>query len=375
MARYRQTPRPRGRSKTNLRNSRNRDRSRRLQRSSSMPFSLSQSCILLYGPAGCGKTHFLLSTAHEFRLRREFINCKKLKESFVEGVKTQLFFKKLFARARESAPSMIILDDIDEITSKTTLKHPKIRKAVYQLLRELELVKGGDRILVSATTNRPYFIEPLLFKEKRFDKLVFVPMPNQEVRQGLFEQFLKAVPTDIDINTRILGRISRGYNGSDIRKIVNYADHLAEDDRTKISMEHLETALKDIRPSLTPSILDPIKKFFLGYKSGTLCGEPEPEPITSTSSKGSGSIAWDEEDEEDDDEDVEQEIAWSDAVEEDEVEDDAEDDVEVEEVEIGWDDAVEEDEDDDDDDDEDDNNDDDEGSQYRRKWMNDDLSL
>ncbi len=363
MARYRQTPRPRGRSKTNLRN---RDRSRRLQRSSSMPFSLSQSCILLYGPAGCGKTHFLLSTAHEFRLRREFIDCKKLKESFVKGVKTQLFFKKLFARARESAPSMIILDDIDEITSKTTLKHPKIRKAVYQLLRELELVKGGDRILVTATTNRPYFIEPLLFKEKRFDKLVFVPMPNQEVRQGLFEQFLKEAPTDIDINTRILGRISRGYNGSDIRKIVNYADHLAEDDSTKISMEHLETALKDIRPSLTPNILDPIKKFFLGYKSGTLWGEPE--DITSTSSEGSGSIAWDEEDEEDDDEDGELEIAWSDAVDEDEDEFEAETeaDDEVEEVEIGWADAVEED---------DDNNDDDEGSQYRRKWMNDDLSL
>jgi SpoVK/Ycf46/Vps4 family AAA+-type ATPase len=82
--------------------------------------STAHGCILLYGPSGCGKTYFLKSTANEFKLANEFISCHRLKEQFKEGIKTQLYFKKLFGRARESAPSMIILDDIDEITGQFT---------------------------------------------------------------------------------------------------------------------------------------------------------------------------------------------------------------------------------------------------------------
>ena len=227
-------------------------------------------CVLLYGPPGCGKTHFLKSTANEFKLANEMISCVKLREQFKEGVKTQLYFKKLFSRARESAPSMIMLDNIDEITSKQSLKDLKIRKAVYQLLRELDNIKPGDRILITATSDHPYLIEPLLFKARRFDKLIFVPMPNLESRIALFELYLKDLPTDDDLNTKSLGRISSGYNGLDIEHVVSHAAKLAASEDSKINMDHLEQALKDINPSLTPDIMEPIKKFFLQYKSGTL---------------------------------------------------------------------------------------------------------
>ena len=168
----------------------------RVFRGASTPFG----CILLYGPVGCGKTYFLRSTANEFRLANEFISCHKLKEQFKEGVKTQLYFKKLFSRARQRAPSMIILDDIDEITSRYSLKDIKIRKAVYQLLRELDNIKPGDRLLITATSDHPYLIEPLLFKSRRFDKLIFVPMPNLDARSELFELYLQDLPIENDIN-------------------------------------------------------------------------------------------------------------------------------------------------------------------------------
>ncbi len=109
----------------------------------------------------------------------EMIPCEILREDVKEGVKTELYFKKLFARARESAPSMIILDNIEEITSKKSLRDMKIRKAVYKLLRELDRIKPGDRLLITATTDRPYLIEPLLFKARRFDKLIFVKKCRQ----------------------------------------------------------------------------------------------------------------------------------------------------------------------------------------------------
>ncbi len=227
-------------------------------------------CVLLYGPPGCGKTQFLKSTGFEFRLAMELISCEHLKEDFIEGVKTQLYFKKLFARARESAPAMIILDNIDEITSKRSLKDLKVRKCVYQLLRELDHIKPGDRILITATSDHPYLIEPLLFKAHRFDKLIFVPMPNSESREALFDLFLKDYSTDDDINIRSLGRISRGFNGLDIKNVVEYADELALEDDSNINMYHLESAVKAVGPSLKPDVLTPIKKFFMHYKSGSL---------------------------------------------------------------------------------------------------------
>jgi hypothetical protein len=202
----------------------------------------------------------------------EYIQCENLRDDFLEGVKTQIYFKKLFSRARESAPSMVILDNIDEITSKKSLKDVKIRKAVYQLLRELERIKPGDRLLITAATDRPYLIEPLLFKAERFDKLLYVPMPDLESRQELFKLFLKKYDVEDDINTKILGRITKGYNGLDIKKVVKYARHLAKEDDMGITMHHLENAVNDIRPSVSPNILEPIKQFFVRNKRG-LIGE------------------------------------------------------------------------------------------------------
>lgn len=233
-------------------------------------------CILLYGPPGCGKTHFLKSTSNEFKLATEMISCKRLKEDFIEGVKTQIYFTKLFARARESAPSMIILDEIDEITSKGSLKDLKIRKSVYQLLRELDHMRPGDRILITATSDRPFLIEPLLFKARRFDKLIFVPMPNLESRIALFELFLKDYDPEEDINTKSLGRITRGFNGLDIKKVVGYANELSQYENRKLNMHYLESAVKAVGPSLTARTLEPIKKFFMRYKTGALWHPEQP---------------------------------------------------------------------------------------------------
>jgi DNA polymerase III delta prime subunit len=238
--------------------------------------STAHGCILLYGPSGCGKTYFLKSTANEFKLANEFISCHRLKEQFKEGIKTQLYFKKLFGRARESAPSMIILDDIDEITSQGSLQDLKIRKAVYQLLRELDNIKPGDRLLVTATSDYPHLIEPLLFKARRFDKLIFVPLPNTDAREELFEQYLTDLPIEDDINTKSLARISQGFNGSDIERAIEHAWDLAENEQSDITTHHLEQALKDIRPSSTDDVLEPIKKFFMQYKSGTLGSDTGP---------------------------------------------------------------------------------------------------
>jgi hypothetical protein len=306
----------------------------------------------LYGPPGCGKSFFLKSTANEFRLAHELISCQRLKDEIREGIKTQMFFKKLFSRARQSAPSMIILDNIEEITSRDSLRDQKVRKAVYQLLRELDHIKTGDRLLITATSDYPHMIEPLLFKAKRFDKLIFVPMPNFESRRDLFEMYLSDYPVERDINSKSLGRISDGYSGEDIRHVVDLAAHHARQRRARISMHHLEEAIRRVQPSLTPEILDPIKKFFMNYKRGTLW---RGEGIDSNRS-GRAQVDEDVEDVEDDetvefeilDDEAEEDsgaVEWTEGSDDEDEEDDEETDFE-----LSWDDAdADEDEDEDED--------------------------
>jgi hypothetical protein len=315
----------------------------------------------------------------------ESINCKNLKEDFSEGIKTQMFFKKLFSRARESAPSMIILDNIDEITSRKCLKDIKIRKAVYQLLRELERIKSGDRLLITAATNKPHLIEPLLFKGERFDKLLYVPMPDLESRQELFKLFLRRYRVEDDINTKILGRITKGYSGFDIKKIVKYAKHLAAEDGMGITMHFLEAAVNDIRPSVSIEILEPIKHFFVRHKRG-LIGDTSSSDASQTET--SGEMVEEDEGEEDESDEQEDdgglEIDWSGEVtdedsesdederDEDEVEDWDKNDKDDDEKEHDDEYEKEADDEEDDDGEEEDDSEAEEDIQYRRKWVQDD---
>ncbi len=347
-------------------------------------------CILLFGPPGCGKTHFLRSTANEFGLRMEFVRCKSLREDLVEGIKTQIFFKKLFSRARERAPSMIILDKIDEITSENSLADIKIRKAVYQLLRELERIKAGDRLLVTATTNKPHKIEPLLFKAKRFDKLLYVPMPDLESRQELFKLFLQKYNLADDINFKILGRISKGFNGADIKRVVQSVGAEARNLKSSITMKYLERAVNNIGPSITPSILEPIKHFFIRNKKGILGDQSLAEEISRDTDEETDSdfeFSIDEEDSEiepkEELEHEEQVIEWEENENEIETEKDEIEDEEVED----WDNVeknnykrkrvdeeknIDEDAEEEEEEDEDEDEEDDEGINYRKKWVKDD---
>jgi ATP-dependent 26S proteasome regulatory subunit len=93
----------------------------------------------------------------------------------------------------------------------------------------------------------------------------------------LFKLFLQRYHVDDDINTKILGRITKGYSGYDIKKVVKYAKHLAIEDDMGITMHHLETAVNDIRPSLSREILEPIKHFFINNKRGLIGSEPDHE--------------------------------------------------------------------------------------------------
>jgi hypothetical protein len=253
---------------------------------------------------------------------------------------------------------MIILDNIEELTSKKSLNDTKIRRSVYQLLRELDNIKSGDRILITATSDYPHLIEPLLFKARRFDKLIFVPLPNAEARQELFKMYLSRYPVERDINYKSLGRISSEYNGLDIRRIVDFSAQMARKQRIRLSMHHLEQAIKQIRPSLTHDVLDPIKRFFMRYKTGTLWSGGSSEPEASIESDDDEEFELDEEGEE------ELSVSWSDDEDEEDEEDDDEDEDE-EDLDMSWD---EDDEDEDEEEDEDYEDEDEEDDEEIEDW-------
>jgi len=158
--------------------------------------------ILLYGPPGCGKTYISKKLAEE--IEYTFINIKPsdLASTYVHG--SQQKIGRLFQRAREKAPSIIFIDEIDAVIPKRSNKlDPHYSAEVNEFLSQLGEC-SQDNIVVIGTTNRPDQIDLAALRTGRFDKLIYVPPPDHNARVALFVLFLMNRPVSTQINTEAL---------------------------------------------------------------------------------------------------------------------------------------------------------------------------
>lgn len=210
--------------------------------------------MLLYGPPGCGKTFFAKHFAEEVGFNFLCITPATLKSRYVNA--TQENIAKMFKEAEENAPTIIFIDEINELVPcRDGATHEMSKSAVNEMLAQMD--KTGERgIFIIGATNYPNAIDPAILRSGRLEKKYYIGVPDIEARVALFKLYLAKRPFDFGLNYEELARLTENYVSADIQFIVNNAARSALLAHSKITMELLKKAITDTQPSLNAKELN-----------------------------------------------------------------------------------------------------------------------
>ncbi len=216
--------------------------------------------ILLYGPPGTGKT--LLAKAVATESEANFISVKGPEFLSKWVGESEKAVREVFRKARQAAPAVIFIDEIDAVAPMRgrDIGSHVTERVVSQLLTEMDGLEELHNVTVIAATNRPDILDPALLRPGRFDRLVYVPLPDKGARKEIFRIHLRGRPLAEDVDIEKLADRTEGYTGADIEAVCNEATILAlreyiqsgkdpeNPQDAKISMKHFEEALKKVKP-------------------------------------------------------------------------------------------------------------------------------
>lgn len=205
--------------------------------------------MLLYGPPGCGKTFFAKHFAEEVGFNFMCITPATLKSRYVNA--TQENIAKMFKDAEEKAPTIIFIDEINELVpNRESNVHEMSRSAVNEMLAQMDRT-GEKGIFIIGATNYPHTIDPAILRAGRLDKKYYVGVPDMKARKALFELYLKNRPYDFGLDYEELASLTENYVSADIQLIVNDASRAALKRHSRITMDLLRSAIEETRPSLS----------------------------------------------------------------------------------------------------------------------------
>lgn len=239
--------------------------------------------ILLYGPPGTGKTLLAKATANESEANFISIKGPELLSKWVG--ESEKAIREIFRKARQAAPCIIFLDELDSIAPTRSSMGSDSRvteRVISQILTELDGLEELRNVLIIAATNRPDMVDPALLRSGRFDRLLYIPPPGRAERREIIDIHLGRKPLQEDVNKDKLAEMTEGYTGADLETLANMAvlnaikghvekygnDQEARKNATsmKVSMQDFEKAMGKIKP-ISAEQIDGYQRAAEGFSS------------------------------------------------------------------------------------------------------------
>ena len=200
--------------------------------------------ILLVGPPGTGKTMLAKAVAGEANVPFFSMSGSEFVEMFVGMGASKV--RDLFKQAKEKAPCIVFIDEIDAIGKKRDGQiggNDEREQTLNQLLTEMDGFEGNNGVIILAATNRPESLDPALLRPGRFDRQVYVGLPDVKGREEILRVHTKNKPLGPDVSLKTIARSTAGFSGADLENLINEGALLAaRKDQHFITMQDLKDA-------------------------------------------------------------------------------------------------------------------------------------
>ena len=214
--------------------------------------------FLLYGPPGTGKTLLAKAVAREAEANFIATKSSDLLSKWYGESEQQI--ARLFARARQVAPTVIFIDELDSLVPARGggLGEPAVtERVVNTILSEMDGLEELQSVVVIGATNRPNLVDPALLRPGRFDELIYVGVPDEAGRRHILGIHIGKMPLADDVDLDALAHRTERFTGADLEDLTRRAGLAAlraSLDAPAVTMAHFELAIADTRASVTPEM-------------------------------------------------------------------------------------------------------------------------
>ena len=218
---------------------------------------------MLYGPPGTGKTLLAKAVAHESKANFISIKGPEVLSKWVG--ESEKAIRELFKKAKQVAPTIIFLDEIDSIAPRRGQYSGShvTESVVNQILTSIDGLESMEGVVVLAATNKPDMLDAALLRPGRFDRLLLTPAPDRPSRVEIFKIHTKGMPLAKNVSLDELSGKTEGFSGADIEGLCREAAMLSLRDDIKansVNKSHFERAMSNMSPSITKELIDHYKR-------------------------------------------------------------------------------------------------------------------